>query len=493
MKAVHLAFFTLLSLPAFAQDSLSHERAIDLLTLVHDTISYHHPAAQSLEEEAKLTTALNKSKAYVNKAVNPTTDSVGVQDFILGAAEMQRAIQCGHLTLTPDRTKKWLDSRDSRARFKLFITSGGQYVLLDTLETKTRMLVAGTAILAMNDRPVNEIVEELAAFRGLNDGGYEEAGRFLTARSVSALYESRYGDRDSIKLTYRDLVTEEVKDVHLIMQLSEEADSVKTPKAPVKKIRKKERWRNLAASRFQLSKAEDGDYWTLAIRSFNNKYYRKPSFEKLLKQTFKKLEDEGATKLIVDLRYNGGGAINNAKALTSYFLDESFDFTDKVISTTPTAPGTGFIGKLGMRTWGGVKERDGVYYFGAAEKIGKPSKHRFAGEAVFVINQGSFSATTLAINTLQEYGFKNVIGQRTGGGKNVLYGGNIREINIGDDQGLKFDLRLPNWAFYPYKSRPGTVTPMELVPITQQDIIDGINPNFERAKEILGVIPTENN
>ncbi|OAV45525.1 S41 family peptidase [Lewinella sp. 4G2] len=474
-----------------AQDSLSDAYALELLRTLTDTIGYYHPAAQYPDDRAAYEEAYERAKKRLLGSTAAPGDSIGIQAFVLAAGEVQRQLRCGHLQLYPVRGKKYNKEVRRRRRYAATLTSNDKFVLTRPFFTGIDTLPRGTEILTIDGRPALELITELATFRGTNDEGYEGATIANTSRGMSSLYQSRYGRKDTLYLTYLDLVSDEPKSIAIGMalteaELAELPEDEPEPTKKEKKAAKKERKATLHTNYIKLNKSEDSTAWILRISSFSGKAYRYVNFNKILKRKFDTISASGLDKLILDLRYNGGGDIVNARTLVRYFAEAPFAVTDEVVSTSPTANGKGFFNKAQLRIMGGVRKReDGVYHFKVAEATVKPFKDRFSGDVVAIINEGSFSATGIVANALMELDAATVIGTRTGGGRSALFGGKIRDLKIGDPDEIQFQVRAPNWRYVPLNATPGTVTPEIIVPITKQDLLDEVDPQMNAALEIL--------
>lgn len=483
MRLLALLLALTVTVPLTAQDSIAQERAIPLLKTIHDTIRYYHPFGQTEEGRQLMSAALEQGVNELQQAVDLPGDSIGQQPFVLAAGHLQSAVQCGHLQLNPNRPPAWIAAREHRLRFGLIRTSDDKYVLSDTLTKDTTVLPRGTVITKIDQSPVADLISRLAVFQGMNDQGHIRSSEIRIARNPIGLYESRYGLRDSIQITYVDLNDGQEQILDLGMELDHEPDTLEIKKLTRKE--KKARRKLKHTSVFDLYKSKDSTAWVLQVRSFNSSYYNGINFNKLLKRTFDTINESNLDKLILDLQSNGGGNIAKAREFTRYLAKAPFRMTDKISSTSPKANGTNLWHKWGLFVVAKVRKIDGEYRMLASEKELKPARKVFKGELVVVIDELSFSATTLVANALKESNSATVIGQVTGGGRTQLYGGNIRDIIIGEKDELQFKVVVPNWRFQPWNAGPGTVSPDVVVPITQEDVISGKHPNVQAALDIL--------
>ncbi|NJC25153.1 hypothetical protein GGR27_000634 [Lewinella antarctica] len=485
MFRICLALIVLPTLLA-GQHSVADTRAIPLLRTIRDTIAYHHPAAQSAATRAALRLAYDDAELTLQQLIAAPGDSIGVQDFILTAATFQRQLQDGHLQLRPHRSKAWKKAHKDYRRPSTYLTADDQLILVTDLPTNQDTLRKGTEILAFNGQPVADLIDQLTVFSGLNDEGYDRAARVIHSKSLAYHYQERYGYRDSLTVTYLVPETGSTRDAAIGMLVPEAADATDDPPTrSAKKRARKETEAKLHEKFLSLKKAPDSSAWILTVRSFSDSRFKHANYGRLLKQSFAKINESGLGKLILDLRVNGGGDMGNARTLIRYLVDEPFVMVDEVVSTAPTAGGVGLFQKYGLYVGAGVRKRNDGYHLGYAEKVAKPMRNGFRGDLVVLVDEGTFSASTLVARTLDVMDVGVLVGTRTGGGTGTLFGGKLRKIILGEKNELQLSLIVPVWTFKPLGATPGTVTPDVIISFTKEDLLKDISPMYTKALEIL--------
>lgn len=119
---------------------------------------------------------------------------------------------------------------------------------------------------------------------------------------------------------------------------------------------------------------------------------------------------KGTKGVIVDVRGNGGGSLNNALALTQVFANES---KQAIVSFEKTGPGHNDFG-------------NGLTY-----TLGPLDQAHYDGPVAVLINRSCYSATNFFAAAMSNYSNVTLIGDRTGGGG-----------------GIPVDFELPNgWRF----------------------------------------------
>lgn len=173
---------------------------------------------------------------------------------------------------------------------------------------------------------------------------------------------------------------------------------------------------------------------------------------RLFQLALQEFEESGATKLIIDLRGNPGGFLEASIDMASWFLPSG-----KVIV---------------IEDFGDKKEKE---------------THRSRGynpfpdtlEIIVLVDQGSASASEIFAGALQDNDRATIVGQTT-------YGkGSVQElVPVTKDTSLK--ITVANWLTPDgtWISKSG-ITPDVIVPVTKEDLETDIDPQLNKAIELL--------
>ncbi len=154
--------------------------------------------------------------------------------------------------------------------------------------------------------------------------------------------------------------------------------------------------------------------------------------------------------VILDLRGNGGGYVDAARDVASLWLD------NKVIATERT----------------GNVINSTIRSSGDAILSGIPT--------VVLIDSSSASASEIVAGALQDHSKAKVAGE-TSFGK-----GSVQKL-VGLSGGAELKVTVARWYTPHNKNITGSgIKPDEIVKITQDDIYNGIDPQLNKAKELLG-------
>ena len=173
-----------------------------------------------------------------------------------------------------------------------------------------------------------------------------------------------------------------------------------------RKIKKQERKKKKLTVRQRLedirSLQVDTTYALMTINSFS-----KAHLKTFFKSSFRKLRKDSVKNLVIDIRANGGGDINNYILLTKFLRKSSFKVADTVFAKSKSfRPFTryisaGFFENIGL-FFLTHKERDGKYHFGFWERHTFTPKRRndFNGGVYVLTNGLTFSAASLFCNAI---------------------------------------------------------------------------------------------
>jgi Peptidase family S41 len=265
------------------------------------------------------------------------------------------------------------------------------YVPCDTKE-----FPAGTEIVKIDDKPVNEIRKQL--FRLLSSDGSIETEKYVKINDghdpFSYLYYVVYGEKADFKITYKTASG----------QLAEKTLTAdyfpKMECAPVRPT----------INQYLSLEYRPDRVAIMTLKTFANEYMEKTkeNFENFLAASFKELKDKGITKLIIDLRENGGGEDTNGLLLYRYLANKPFQYyaslnsNKRVITDHPNLA------------------------------IQQPEHNNFTGKVEFLVGGKSFSGAAEFSSIARTNSRGIFIGEETAGGY------------YGNTSGSKIALILPN-------------------------------------------------
>lgn len=233
----------------------------------------------------------------------------------------------------------------------------------------------------------------------------------------------------------------------------------------------------------------------LSISTFVN--YREPvDAEKLYAPVFEALEEERRTKLILDLRENGGGSTDASQALFARFIPEKRKMKRaSIFKTLDHDAYTDYISTWDKRAinpnpLGFKKTESGEYslrpIFSEDIRTIKPAKVTFDGELIILTSRGNSSGATNFMSTIKAARPVTLVGEKTGGNPQGPTAGSIFFLKLPES---KMTLRLPVIRF---ENNVGDLplgeglTPDVLAPTTVVSVRAGRDPAMEAALKIIG-------
>ncbi len=163
-----------------------------------------------------------------------------------------------------------------------------------------------------------------------------------------------------------------------------------------------------------------------------NSMDKKDEFDKLLKSSFKEMEEKNIRKLIVDLRENSGGNSELGTSLLNYLSDKPFKQVNKMLVKASKKQKKyirenyvpwyvypfAFFTKVGRATFAKEGKETEIVF-----DLEKP-KYSFEGESIFITSNFTFSSASIFTNTIKCYEIGTIVGEETGG-LTIFYGDNI--------------------------------------------------------------------
>ncbi|MEM9263324.1 MAG: S41 family peptidase, partial [Pseudomonadota bacterium] len=236
---------------------------------------------------------------------------------------------------------------------------------------------------------------------------------------------------------------------------------------------------------------EDSAY--LAVDTFVN--YRRPvdPVEKL-RPMFEAMASENRTKLIVDLRQNGGGSNDAQETLLRYLLDKPIVTYHPSLIRTLNIPDKI---RNNLSTWDEsalspppelfFERADGFYSFKGDDRVAEPLPGSFQGKLIVLIGPQNSSGTVHLLAQLRKSGRATLIGSRTGGSPTGATAGKIAFLEL-PESGIRVRVPLMRTVVADPEDLLPTdhgIDPDVSVSLTVADTIAGVDAVLEHAKREL--------
>lgn len=312
----------------------------------------------------------------------------------------------------------------------------------------------GKEVYKINDELATDLVK-LFKTRFASDGYNKTLHNRVVGKYFNTLYSKDKGFSDSLKIEFKHKDSLYSKMYHRVIKddKTKKTDSLapvipkkltneeKEKKRIVAKAKRKEnRKRGFIASIKEYTRnfdfiGKDSTVAYMKIRSFDNGNYKK-----FYKESFKTLNTLKTKNLILDLRDNGGGRINETNYLYSYLTEHHYNLLEKSEVNNSLPVFKDLIGKensIFQKASAIVfspiiiafdllstKKHEGKFYYnlGYSKKI-KPKKLNYKNELFVLINGNSFSASSLISTHLKANKRAIFVGEETGGAYNGCVAG----------------------------------------------------------------------
>ena len=453
-------------------------------SLYQDILQEHHPSLYWY-------TSKDSMDFYFRYGQQHLKDSMTEPEFRKVLNYVTAKINCGHTSV--GSSKAWIKYYDTTRLGKIFPLSlkiwNDTMVVTTNLNRKDSLLKRGTVITKINGKTGPVLTDTL--FEYISTDGYNRTHKYQTLSNrgyFGSLYTSVFGLSDKYSMEYLDSFGQ-IKVI--TVPVYNPADTVNRasirPVSSLPQPSKKERKRQ-QLNFVRLLKIDSVNHSAMMdLSSFSRGYGLKQFF----RNSFRMLRKINITHLIIDVRSNGGGTVNNSTMVSRYIADHRFKICDSLYAVKKKGRNeqyikTHFWNKMFM-TFLTKKRTDGYYHFGFFERhYFKPKKKNHYEGKVYILTGGnSFSATTLFISSVIKQDNVTVVGEETGGG---AYGNSawlIPDVTL-PETGVRF--RLPLFRMVINKNDPKTgrgIQPEVESKPTVVDIRRNIDFKLEKAMELI--------
>lgn len=462
----------------FAPDALRKD-----YKLLREIIEKFHPSAYWY-------TPQDSMDLIFDKYYNAITDSMTRQQFgFTILAPVTTALHCGHTSFNfPPRYTRQL--RDYIApSFPLYMKIWPDTMVVTfNLNKKDSILKRGTVINSINGLDAAQLSDTL--FKFMPADGYSENVNYsrLSAAfpyyhrnilGLSKVYDVVYTDSTGIQkadtVSLFNPAMADSSDKALMRSRNRQTE-------PGKKVPKWEAFRS-----FRLDTAHQ-----LAIMTVNS-FSSKGNLPAFFKQSFTYLRKNKIPNLVIDLRNNGGGKVNNFTALAKYVRNTPFKVCDTAVANTHGLGHykkyfhSGFFNSLVLFFVTSKHADDSKYHFRYWERhMFQPRKRNHFNGKVFVLIGGpTFSASTLFAHTVKGQPNVTLVGEEAGGGWHGNNGLLIPDVILPN---TRMRVRMPLFRLIQYNHIPKDgrgVMPDLFVPPTIENVRKGIDG---KMKKVTGLI-----
>ncbi len=469
-----------------------------------------HPKLYQYISKKDLDYKFDSLKQHINQPLKS-------HEFYKKLAPVIASIKQGHISVSPPFKKRTTKEKKHRKKTSFdFNKLDFEYVnsafLISANYNKTDKEIVGSEVISVNNEPIQQIIQQ-SKKRFASDGYNTTFHNRIIAHHFSGMYLKYKGvvmDSICLQLKNKDSIYYKTF-TRILKEKYRKKDSTITPIKKVKLTpeqrlahRKKKRFQKKYNKQHGFIKSKklyqrnfnfigkDSSIAYLKIRGFHNGNYKK-----FYENSFKKIEAAKTNTLIIDLRNNTGGRLNEIYKLYSYLTDQEFQFVNKAESRTRIpvfkAAATGNI-PLSVKFFSYLfspilithdllktsKKGNNIYYkLSSSKSNSKPNPLNFKGKIYVLINGNSFSASSILATNLHATNRATFVGEETGGGYNGTVAGIYKSVLLPNSK-IKFNFGLMQIES-PYKSQQigrGIIPDIKITP-TKNDRLQKIDPELE--------------
>lgn len=432
-----LVLFLASSHSVFSQ-KLSPKQMKEDLFKAKELLERYHPNPYAYTTK----NTLNQKWEEAEKQI--ATDSLDMHAFFRVLAPVIAAVQDGH---TSTLISPKIYGKNAR-QLPFFIRKfNGKYYVNYAAAADTTFQ-RGMELHAIEGIPMDSLVRLNERVFG-NDNGNPVSNSYYAIGAFPSFYARNFGQKDSLLVTFKHADSLDFTSKKLEMMSS--SAIIKRISFRYKDALKKNFKYVIEDSTAKIARLEISSF------SLSGKFLdvSQRKFKRLLKQRFTQIEKDSIQHLLIDFRGNGGGYIPNVRRFVSYLAKEPFQLVDsltfKKTALSAIAPWFTVFPPLITRLVFKKSPMDG--YFGRknpSKLFDNFPKKAFSGKTYFLMDGGSYSATTFTLGLLYDQGVGTYIGTQPGGANWGSFAGNWKNAKLPHSKLIlhiplfKIDHRLPN-------------------------------------------------
>lgn len=400
MKKTLLLFLLVYANLCFGQaTSYSAAQVQEDIQYLHQQLKKYHPNLYVYASKAQL-------DSTVAALIKEADHSMSEQELYAHITRLSAIIKDGHTLFFPSNISLEYHNQQSLFfPFKVFYQSGKLYVEMNC--SLSDEVANGTEILSINGLPAEQIIQFCLA-RMMRDGYNLNYPIWILNQYFAEYYSYFYGYPPEFLLELKPSGGE-----------NQSVTVAALPKAKIREIRSA-RFPNRVTARGLNQEPGTGillqidilrSIATLSIRDFDSdvlKTVYKQDFKKTIGYLFTQIQQAQIKHLIIDLRGNQGGNLENGTFLLSQLLPEKFRVVEQFnVVKYPEAA---------------TEQERNALKKGRGIQLNPPQAKPFLGPTYLLVDGGSFSNSGIVSSAFRHYQRGKIIGEETGGNKSVICG-----------------------------------------------------------------------
>jgi len=428
-----------------------------------EDFNYFRKRFENADPALYLYTPKPEFDSYSDSLSSTIAQPLGAREFYNLLTLMNTKLMDGHVHIFPKT--EWINYQNQHGFFLPFhLTFLGQHLYIDMNNSTDRSISEGTELFSINGEKAADIINFMMS-RQIRDGYNQTYPRWILNTWFKEYYGFHFGYPSSFQIEYQTGV--EVKKQITVRAIRK--DSIRFYQKKYYPSRK-----NPGEGEGLSLQFDPGtETAILTIKSFDNEMLKETihqEFRKAISGFFDQIRDKKSSHLILDLRDNQGGDVENGSLLISHLMNEPFVLVSAYY-------------KIGNKQSANMEERI-VKTTGPKMGQQQPNAHPFRGKLLILVNGGSFSNSGIVSSTLDHYKRGEFIGEETGGNKNIICG-DADSFTL-PHTGISVEVPTLIYEMRDRQNNKGRGTiPQYEISRSIDDIITGKDPVLERAVALI--------
>ena len=468
--------------------SIPPEKLKQDVDFAYSKIKEMHPQLFWYISQQQLDYKFDSIKKTINSPLTPLQFYFKLQPVISDIREGHLSLRIPSKRISKKEIKELENKKGMFSRFDYYIDDDRLFIIKnkDSIEN----IKPGTEILSIDHTPVSYYIDRYRKL--ISTDGFNTTFKPYFLKDLFFSYyvaEKGFQNEAVIETVYNG----EKKNYHLKRE-SKSEDDLNKEKANKKRTDEKKINDYVALSdsynrnfRF-LDKDSSTAY--IQVKTFSGVYSGK-----FYKNAFEKIKNAQSQYLIIDVRNNYGGSLEEIHKLYSYLSPEPYILIKPSQVNSATTPlKTNYFWKSNVlqytfktlaypafffaQTFSTYKKDGKFYYKIKADKVSKPDKNAFTGKIFVLINGASFSASSILTSKLKNDKRAILVGEETGGANDGTVAGFYSYQTLPNSRiDLPIGLVFVQPDITPTNTKKGVVPDIP-VQETMDDIIDKKDPQL---------------
>lgn len=401
------------------------EKLKEDVDFAYSKIKEMHPDLFWYISKQDLDNKFDSIKNTIHEPLTPLQFYFKLQPVISDIREGHLSLRIPSKRITKKEVKALENKKGMFSRFEYYVKGDRLFIIgnKDSIEN----IPPGTEIISIDHTPVSYYIKRYR--RLISSDGFNTT---FTPYFLKDLFFSYYVAEKGYenKATIETLYNGKKKEYNLTRESKSEADLKKDKDN--KKLTKEKKINDYIAFSDSYNRNfkfldKDSSIAYIKVKSFSGDYS-----EKFYKNAFEKIKNAESPYLIIDVRNNYGGSLEEIHKLYSYLTTEPYILIKPSQVNSATTPlKTNYFRKGNLlqytfktftypafffaQTFSTYKKDGKFYYKIKADKPAKPDKNAFKGKIFVLINGSSFSASSILTAKLKNDKRAVLVGEETGG------------------------------------------------------------------------------